>query len=83
MEIKALCQTLSKAFDMSSATAKDSPKFRNAEDQVSERRDRRSPLERSFVTIRDKIKRFKVLPNLPVEDRFENFRRMEVKAIGR
>jgi hypothetical protein len=47
-EIKALFQTLSKAFDMSSATAKDLPKLRIPEDQVSERRDRRSQVERSF-----------------------------------
>src|SRR6201990_1708005 len=46
LEIKALCQTLSKAFDMSSATAKDSPKPRRAEDQESESRERRSPVER-------------------------------------
>ena len=48
MEIKALCQTLSKAYDISSATAKDSPKPRRAGDQESESRERRSPVERSL-----------------------------------
>jgi len=48
LEIKALCQTLSKAFDMSRATAKDSPKPRRAEDQELESRERRSPVERSL-----------------------------------
>src|ERR1700755_2017289 len=48
LEIKTLCQTLSKAFDMSSATAKDSPKPRRAEDQELESRERRSPVERSL-----------------------------------
>ena len=48
VEIKALCQTLSKAFDMSSATAKNSPKPPRAEDQESESRKRRSPVERSL-----------------------------------
>ena len=35
MEIKALCQTLSKAFDMSRATAKVSPKPLKEDDQDS------------------------------------------------
>ena len=33
LEIKALCQTLSKAFDMSTATAKVSPKSLKEDDQ--------------------------------------------------
>ena len=41
MEIKVLCQTPSKAFDMSSATAKDLPKCLRAEDQESEKRERK------------------------------------------
>ena len=45
-QIKALCQTLSKNFDMSSAATKDSTKCLRAEDQGSERRERRSPVER-------------------------------------
>ncbi len=46
MEIKVLCHTLSKAFDMSMATAKVSPKLPKEDDQELERRDRRSPVER-------------------------------------
>ena len=46
MEIKALCQTLSKAFDMSKATAKVSPKSLNENDQDSDKRARTSPVER-------------------------------------
>src|ERR1044072_6793069 len=46
LEIKALSQTLLKASYMSSATAKDSLNCRRAEYQKSERRKRRSPVER-------------------------------------
>ena len=46
MEIKALCQTLSKAFDMSRATAKVSLKSLKEDDQDSVRKSRRSPVER-------------------------------------
>ena len=42
---KALCQTLSKAFDMSYEIAKDSPICQSAEDKESERKER-SPVER-------------------------------------
>ena len=53
MEIKALCQTLSKAFDifrvtafdMSRATAKISPKSLKEDEQDSVRKARRSPVE--------------------------------------
>ena len=44
MEIKALCQTLSKAFDMSRATAKVSPKSLKEHDQDLVRK-ARSPIE--------------------------------------
>ena len=44
MEIKALCQTLSRAFDMSRATAKVSPKALKEDDQDSVRKARISPL---------------------------------------
>ncbi len=46
LESKDLCQTLSKAFDMSSATEKVSPKRLREDDQESVRRERRSPVER-------------------------------------
>ena len=48
MEIKALFQTLLKAFNLSNAIAKDSPKHRIMEDQESESRKRRSLVARSF-----------------------------------
>ena len=43
---KALCQTLSKAFDMSKATAKVSLKHPKKDYQESVRKARRSPIER-------------------------------------
>ncbi len=43
MESKDLCQTLSKAFDMSKATAKVSPKQLWEDDQESVMKARRSP----------------------------------------
>ncbi len=46
LEIKAFSQTLSKAFDMSKATANASPKSQKEDDQDSVRRERRSPVER-------------------------------------
>ncbi len=46
LESKDLRQTLSKAFDMSSATEKVSPKRLREDDRESLRRDRRSPVER-------------------------------------
>ncbi len=48
MESKDLCQTLSKAFDMSKATAKVSPKQLKEDDQESVRK-ARSPVELHFV----------------------------------
>ena len=48
IEIKDLCQTLSKAFNMSMATAKVSPKFLKEDDQDSVRKAKRSPVERSW-----------------------------------
>ena len=48
LEMKALCQFLSRAFDMSRTTAKDSLKPRRAEDQESESTERRSLVERSL-----------------------------------
>ncbi|KAL7630034.1 UNVERIFIED_CONTAM: hypothetical protein RMT77_019842 [Armadillidium vulgare] len=72
---------------MSSATAKDSPKPRRAEDKESERRERRSPVERSLRK-----------PHWRSEIRFEKLRcfqifllrmnsktleRTEVKEMGR
>ena len=77
---QSLCQTLSKAFDMSSDTAKDSPKCRRAEGRGPRVREKRKKItRRAFLTkpilaIRDKISRIKMFPNLHVKDRFENFR---------
>ncbi len=48
MESKDLCQTLSKAFDMSKATAKVSPKRLREDGQESVRKARRSPVERTL-----------------------------------
>ena len=53
-----LCQTLSKAFDMSKATAKVSPKPLSEEDQDSVRKARRTPIEcplQNAMTTREKM----------------------------
>ena len=41
-----LCNTMSKTFDMSKATAKVSPKLQKENDQESVRKAKRSPVER-------------------------------------
>ena len=46
LEIKALCQTRSKAFEMSRATAKVSPKPFKEDVQELVNKERRSPVER-------------------------------------
>lgn len=48
LEITVLCETLSKVLYISSPIAKYSPKQRRAEDQISERSERKSPVERSL-----------------------------------
>ena len=42
----------------------------------------RAFLTKAILAIRDKIRRVEMFPNLPVKDRFENFRDKEVKKIG-
>ncbi len=48
LESHDLSQTLSKAFDMSKATAKVSPKLLRGDDQELGRKARRSPVERLY-----------------------------------
>ncbi len=55
MEIKDLCQTLSKALDMSKATAKVSPKSLREDDQDSVKKASRSSLTEAILEIRKKI----------------------------
>ena len=77
-EIRALCLTLSKAFDMSSAIGKDSPKSRRAgtKSQKEEKGDHwQNVLYESGTGYGNELEGVQMFPNLPVKDRFENFRK--------
>ena len=79
MEIKALCQTLSKVRYVQrdckrfTGMAKSGRPIVRAKGKIISR----AFLTKAILAIRDKIKRIEMFPNLPVMDRFENFRKNE------
>src|SRR6201990_1386469 len=75
------------AFDMSSATAKDSPKPRRVEDQESESRDRKSSVERSlrksYWKSEIRLEELRCFQIFLLRIDSETLERTEVKEIGR
>ena len=78
MEIKVLCQTNRKL----SNVQRDSKKFtetpKSGRPRIREKGKEitsRAFLTKAILAIRDKIRRVEMFPNLPVKDRFKNFRK--------